>query len=100
MQRENLRELFDIDLQNIKLVARSGLGLGFGLGLGLGLGLGWQPEPGNPNPNPHRNRNRNPKPKPNPNPAARVADRLDPATEAVGANWKGIADTSGEVCKG
>ena len=31
---------------------------------------------------------------------ARVADRLDPATEAVGANWKGIADTSGEVCKG
>jgi len=48
VQRENLRQLFDIDLQNIKLVARA-------------------------------------------------ADRLDPATEAVGSNWKGIADTSGEV---
>jgi len=48
VQRENLRELFDIDLQNINLVAR-------------------------------------------------VADRLDPATEAIGANWAGIADTSGTV---
>jgi len=48
VQRENLRELFDIDLQNINLVAR-------------------------------------------------VADRLDPATEAIGANWQGIADTSGTV---
>jgi len=48
VQRENLRELFDIDLLNIDLVAR-------------------------------------------------LADRLDPATEAIGANWKGIADTSGGV---
>jgi len=48
VQRENLRELFDIDLQNINLVAR-------------------------------------------------VADRLDPATEAIGANWAGIAATSGTV---
>jgi len=43
-----LRELFDIDLANIRLVAS-------------------------------------------------MADRLDPATEAIGSNWKGIAETSGEV---
>lgn len=48
VQRENLREMIDIDLANINLVAR-------------------------------------------------LADRLDPATEAVASNWKGIADTSGKV---
>jgi len=48
VQRENLKELFDIDLANIRLVAK-------------------------------------------------LADRLDPQTEATSANWKGIADTSGEV---
>ena len=48
VQRENLRELFDIDLFNIRLVAR-------------------------------------------------LADRLDPQTEATSANWIGIAETSGEV---
>mmetsp|Transcript_33327 Transcript_33327/g.82994 ORF Transcript_33327/g.82994 Transcript_33327/m.82994 type:complete len:679 (+) Transcript_33327:215-2251(+) len=48
VQRENLRELFDVDLFNIRLVAM-------------------------------------------------LADRLDPQTEATTANWKGIADTSGEV---
>jgi len=48
VQRENLRELFDIDLVNIRLVAV-------------------------------------------------LADRLDKQTEATAANWKGVADTSGEV---
>ena len=48
VQRENLLELFKIDLWNINLVAR-------------------------------------------------LADRFDPQTEAVGANWKAIAKTSGEV---
>jgi len=48
VQRENLRELFDIDLVNIRLVAA-------------------------------------------------LADRLDKQTEATAANWKGVADTSGEV---
>lgn len=48
VQRENLRELFDVDLMNIRLVAR-------------------------------------------------LADRLDPATEGVASNWKGIAETSGTV---
>uniref|UniRef100_A0A7S3BZY6 ABC1 atypical kinase-like domain-containing protein n=1 Tax=Haptolina ericina TaxID=156174 RepID=A0A7S3BZY6_9EUKA len=48
VQRENLRELFDVDLFNIRLVA-------------------W------------------------------LADRLDPQTEGVGSNWKGIAETSGTV---
>ena len=48
MQRENLRDLFDVDMFNIRLVAR-------------------------------------------------LADRLDPATEGVASNWKGIAETSGEV---
>jgi len=28
---------------------------------------------------------------------ASLADRLDPQTEAVGSNWRGIAETSGEV---
>ena len=51
VQRENLKELFDIDLANIRLVAK-------------------------------------------------LADRLDPQTEATSANWKGIADTSGEVRAG
>ena len=48
VQRENLLELFKIDLWNINLVAR-------------------------------------------------LADRFDPQTEAVGANWKAIAKTSGDV---
>ena len=48
VQRENLRELFDVDLWNIRLVAR-------------------------------------------------LADALDPQTEAVQSNWIGVAETSGEV---
>lgn len=48
VQRENLRELFDVDMFNIRLVAS-------------------------------------------------LADRLDPQTEGVGSNWRGIAETSGEV---
>jgi predicted unusual protein kinase regulating ubiquinone biosynthesis (AarF/ABC1/UbiB family) len=48
VQRENLRELFDVDMFNIRLVAS-------------------------------------------------LADKLDPQTEAVGSNWRGIAETSGEV---
>lgn len=48
VQREGLRDLIDIDLANINLVAK-------------------------------------------------LADRLDPATEAVASNWQGIADTSGKV---
>jgi len=48
VQRENLLDLFRVDLWNINLVAR-------------------------------------------------LADRFDPQTEAVGANWKAIAQTSGEI---
>jgi len=48
VQRENLRETFDVDLFTIRIVAA-------------------------------------------------LADRLDPQTEGVGANWKAIAETSGEV---
>ena len=48
VQRENLLDLFAVDLWNIRLVA-------------------W------------------------------LADRLDPQTEATAANWKAIADTSGDV---
>ena len=48
VQRENLLDLFAVDLANIDVVAR-------------------------------------------------LADRFDPQTESAAANWKGIADTSGEV---
>ena len=51
VQRENLLDLFAVDLWNIKLVA-------------------W------------------------------LADKFDPQTEATAANWKAIADTSGEVLWG
>jgi len=48
VQRENLRQLFDVDLFNIRLVAS-------------------------------------------------LADRLDPQTEALASNWRGVAETSGDV---